>query len=124
MSLRDQRLRPAKVKTHFYFSHARGDAIRTVAVRPLVLWSLAAFAALTLAADQTHATLKAYGVGREKSMFGNKNMGVERTPALVDPRGRIARLWRKVKVPGHAEEVLAALEAARAHLPTINPNRL
>ena len=49
MSLRDQRSRPAKVRTHFYFSHARGDAIRTVAVRPLVLWSLAAFAALTLA---------------------------------------------------------------------------
>ncbi len=48
MSLRDQRSRPAKVGTHFYFSHARGDAIRTVAVRPLVLWSLAAFAALTL----------------------------------------------------------------------------
>jgi murein DD-endopeptidase MepM/ murein hydrolase activator NlpD len=48
MSLRDQRSRPVKVKTHFYFSHARGDAIRTVAVRPFVLWSLAAFAALTL----------------------------------------------------------------------------
>jgi len=49
MSLRDQRLRPVKVKTHFYFSHARGDAIRTIAAPPLVLWSLAAFAALTLA---------------------------------------------------------------------------
>jgi murein DD-endopeptidase MepM/ murein hydrolase activator NlpD len=48
MSLRDQRSRPAKVKTHFYFSHARGEAIRTVALRPFVLWSLAAFAALTL----------------------------------------------------------------------------
>jgi peroxiredoxin Q/BCP len=70
--------------------------------------------ALTLAADQTHATLEAYGVWREKSMFGNKYMGVERTTALVDPRGHIARLWRKVKVPGHAEEVLAALEAVRA----------
>ncbi|MGA2487648.1 MAG: M23 family metallopeptidase [Roseiarcus sp.] len=48
MSLRDQRSRPAKVRTQFYFSHARGDAIRTVAVRPLVLWPLAAFAVLTL----------------------------------------------------------------------------
>ena len=48
MSLRDKRSRPAKVKTHFYFSHARGEAIRTVALRPFVLWSLAAFAALTL----------------------------------------------------------------------------
>jgi murein DD-endopeptidase MepM/ murein hydrolase activator NlpD len=48
MSLRDRRSRPAKVKTHFYFSRAHGDAIRTVPVRPLVVWSLAAFAALTL----------------------------------------------------------------------------
>ena len=48
MSLRDQRSRPARVRTHFYFSHARGEAIRTVALRPFVLWSLAAFAALTL----------------------------------------------------------------------------
>jgi len=70
--------------------------------------------ALTLAADEAHATLEAYGVWREKSMYGRKYMGVERTTALVDPRGRVARLWRKVKVPGHAEEVLAAVEAARA----------
>jgi peroxiredoxin Q/BCP len=69
--------------------------------------------ALTLAADQTHATLEAYGVWREKSMFGHKYMGVERTTAIVDPEGRIARLWRKVKVPGHAEEALTALKAAR-----------
>ena len=48
MSLRDQRSRPARVKTQFYFSHAHGEAIRTVAVRPFVLWTLAAFAALTL----------------------------------------------------------------------------
>jgi len=48
MSLRDQRSRTAKVRTHFYFSHARGDSIRSVAVRPIVLWSLAAFAAVTL----------------------------------------------------------------------------
>jgi murein DD-endopeptidase MepM/ murein hydrolase activator NlpD len=48
MSLQGQRSRPDKVRTHFYFSRARGDAIHTVAVRPLVLWSLAAFAALTL----------------------------------------------------------------------------
>jgi murein DD-endopeptidase MepM/ murein hydrolase activator NlpD len=48
MSLRDQRSRTTKVRTHFYLSYARGDAIRSVAVRPFVLWSLAAFAALTL----------------------------------------------------------------------------
>ena len=46
-------------------------------------------------------------------MYGRKYMGVERTTAIVDPEGRIARLWRKVKVEGHAEEALEALEAAR-----------
>ena len=69
--------------------------------------------ALTLAADESHATLEAYGVWKEKSMYGRKYMGVERTTAIVDPKGRVVRLWRKVKVPGHAEEALAALEAAR-----------
>jgi peroxiredoxin Q/BCP len=69
--------------------------------------------ALTLAADETHATLEAYGVWREKSMYGRKYMGVERTTAIIDPEGRVACMWRKVKVPGHAEEALAALETAR-----------
>ena len=50
---------------------------------------------------------------REKSMYGRKYMGVERTTAIVGPDGRILRLWRKVKVPGHAEEALAALKTAR-----------
>ena len=40
-------------------------------------------------------------------MYGRKYMGVERTTFLIDPEGRVARVWRKVKVPGHAEEVLA-----------------
>ena len=70
--------------------------------------------ALTLAADESHATLEAYGVWKEKSMYGRKYMGVERTTAIVDPKGRISHLWRKVKVPGHAEEALAALAAAQA----------
>ncbi len=69
---------------------------------------------LTLAADETRATLEAYGVWREKSMYGRKYMGVERTTLLIGPDGRIARVWRKVKVPGHAAEVLAAAEALRA----------
>ncbi|HYA72273.1 MAG TPA: peroxiredoxin [Roseiarcus sp.] len=66
---------------------------------------------LTLAADESRATLEAYGVWREKSMYGRKYMGVERTTFLIDADGRVARVWRKVKVPGHAEDVLAALEA-------------
>jgi peroxiredoxin Q/BCP len=66
--------------------------------------------ALPLAADETKATLAAYGVWVEKSMYGRKYMGVERSTFLIDAKGRIARIWRKVKVPGHAEEVLAAVE--------------
>ena len=64
-----------------------------------------------LAADEEKTTLEAFGVWKEKSMYGKKYMGVERTTFLIDGQGRIVRVWRKVKVPGHAEEVL---EAARA----------
>ncbi len=63
-----------------------------------------------LAADETKATLSAYGVWVEKSMYGRKYMGVERSTFLIDAEGRVARIWRKVKVPGHVEEVLAAVE--------------
>ena len=66
---------------------------------------------LTLAADETKATIEAYGVWREKSMYGRKYMGVERTTFLIDAAGRIARVWRKVRVRGHADEVLAATAA-------------
>ena len=66
--------------------------------------------ALTLAADETRAAIEAYGVWREKSLYGRKYMGVERTTVLIDGQGRIARVWRKVRVAGHAEQVL---EAAR-----------
>ncbi len=67
--------------------------------------------ALDLAADEGKAMLEAYGVWVEKSMYGRKYMGVERSTFLIGPDGRIARAWRKVKVPGHAEEVLAAARA-------------
>ena len=66
---------------------------------------------LELAADEDKAMLEAYGVWVEKSMYGRKYMGVERSTFLIGPDGRIARVWRKVKVPGHAEEVLAAARA-------------
>src|SRR5579863_7518425 len=62
--------------------------------------------ALDLAADEGKAMLAAYGVWVEKSMYGRKYMGVERSTFLIGPDGRIARAWRKVKVPGHAEQVL------------------
>jgi thioredoxin-dependent peroxiredoxin len=64
----------------------------------------------TLASDETKAMLEAYGVWVQKSMWGRKYMGVERTTVLIDRDGRIARVWNKVKVADHAREVL---EAAR-----------
>ncbi len=62
-----------------------------------------------LASDETKETLLAYGVWIEKSMYGRKYMGVERATFLIDEKGRIARVWRKVSAPGHAAEVLAAV---------------
>ena len=67
--------------------------------------------AVRLAAEEDKAVATAYGVWVEKSMYGRKYMGVERSTFLIDNSGRIARSWRKVKVPGHAEEVLAAARA-------------
>jgi thioredoxin-dependent peroxiredoxin len=61
-----------------------------------------------LASDEATAMLQAYGVWVEKSMYGRTYMGVERTTLLIDREGMIAQVWSKVKVPGHAEEVLAA----------------
>ena len=61
-----------------------------------------------LAADPERKAIEAYGVWKEKSMYGRKYMGVERSTFLIDREGRIARIWRKVKVKGHAEEVLQA----------------
>jgi peroxiredoxin Q/BCP len=64
-----------------------------------------------LLADEERKAAEAYGVWVEKSMYGRKYMGVERSTFLIDKAGRIAKSWRKVKVPGHAEEVLAAARA-------------
>ena len=69
---------------------------------------------LVLASDEARKTLEDYGVWVEKSMYGKAYMGIERTTFLIDRDGRIAQVWRKVKVPGHAEEVLAAAKAMRA----------
>lgn len=66
---------------------------------------------LTLASDESKAMLEAYGVWTQKSMYGRKYMGVERSTVLVDRDGRVARVWAKVKVPGHAREVLDAAKA-------------
>jgi peroxiredoxin Q/BCP len=66
---------------------------------------------IALASDEAKAMLEAYGVWVEKSMYGRKYMGVERTTFLIDRAGVIAEVWSKVKVPGHAEAVLAAAKA-------------
>jgi peroxiredoxin Q/BCP len=67
--------------------------------------------AVDLVADEEKALLQALGVWKEKSMYGRKYMGVERSTFLIGKDGRIARVWRKVSVPGHAD---AVLEEARA----------
>ena len=67
----------------------------------------------TLLADTDHSIAEAYGVWQKKSMFGKKYMGIERTTFLIDPAGRIARIFEKVSAIGHADEVAAALEALR-----------
>ncbi len=63
----------------------------------------------TLLADAEHAAAEKYGVWVEKSMYGKKYMGVERSTFLIDKEGKIVKIWSKVKPAGHAEEVLAAL---------------
>ena len=62
-----------------------------------------------LLADVDHKTSEDYGVWKEKSMYGKKYMGVERTTFVIDPKGKIKKIFPKVKVEGHAEEVLAAI---------------
>ena len=67
-----------------------------------------------LLADTDHAVADAYGAWVEKVNYGKTYMGVARTTFLVDPEGRIAHTWPKVKPEGHAAEVIAALDAAQA----------
>jgi peroxiredoxin Q/BCP len=62
-----------------------------------------------LISDPDEALCQAFGVIREKNMYGRKVMGIERSTFLIDPQQRIVQAWRKVRVPGHAEAVLAAL---------------
>ncbi|MBU2328797.1 MAG: peroxiredoxin, partial [Alphaproteobacteria bacterium] len=66
---------------------------------------------VVLASDEEHKALEAYGVWKEKSMYGKTYMGVERSTFLIDGSGKIAEVWRKVKVAGHAAAVLKATQA-------------
>ncbi|MEN1972011.1 peroxiredoxin [Luteimonas sp. MJ204] len=67
-----------------------------------------------LVSDADEALCRAFDVIKEKNMYGRKVMGIERSTFLVDPEGRVARAWRKVRVPGHADAVFEALKEARA----------
>jgi peroxiredoxin Q/BCP len=64
-----------------------------------------------LASDEPHTMLEAYGVWGEKSMYDRTFQGILRTTVLIDGKGRIIRIWRNVRVDGHADEVLAAAQA-------------
>ena len=66
---------------------------------------------IILASDESGTACEDWGVWVEKSMYGRKYMGVERTTFLIGADGKIARVWNKVKVPGHAADVLAAAQA-------------
>lgn len=68
----------------------------------------------TLLSDEDHAVAERYGAWQLKKNYGREYLGIQRSTFLVDPAGRVARAWPKVKADGHAEAVLAALEEARA----------
>lgn len=67
--------------------------------------------AMPLVSDEHGSVCEDYGTWVEKAMYGKTYMGIERSTFLIDGTGRIARVWRKVKVPGHVDEVLEALRA-------------
>jgi len=103
------------------------DAIETIHDRGADVWGISPQGARSkrafrekfdlpflLLADTDHAVAEAYGSWVEKVNYGKTYMGIARTTFLVDPDGRIARTWPKVKPEGHAADVIAALDAARA----------
>ena len=67
-----------------------------------------------LLSDAESTVCEDYGVWVEKNMYGRKSWGIERSTFLIDAEGKIARMWRKVKVDGHVEEVLGAVQALKA----------
>lgn len=68
---------------------------------------------ITLASDGQHQTLQAYGVWVEKTMYGRKFMGIERSTFLINEDGIISSVWRNVRVPGHVDAVLAAVKSPK-----------
>jgi peroxiredoxin Q/BCP len=66
---------------------------------------------IALASDEAGETIAAYGAWVEKSLYGRKYMGIDRSTFVIDPKGVVRKIWRMVKVPGHVEEVLAAVKS-------------
>jgi peroxiredoxin Q/BCP len=64
-----------------------------------------------LLSDPEHAVAEKYGAWREKNMYGKKSMGIQRSTFLIDADGKVAKVWKAVKVDGHDEQVVAALKA-------------
>ncbi|MBX7074462.1 MAG: thioredoxin-dependent thiol peroxidase [Pirellulales bacterium] len=64
-----------------------------------------------LLSDPDHKVAEKYGAWREKNMYGKKSMGIQRSTFLIDATGKVAKVWQRVKVDGHDEQVLAALKA-------------
>ncbi len=94
----------------------KGSDVTIIGVSKDSMKALEKFAAkygleFPLASDPEVKTIDAYGAWVEKSMYGKKYMGIERSTVLVDGAGRIAKIWPKVKVPGHAADVLKAVRA-------------
>lgn len=90
--------------------------LEVIGVSPDAMKPIESFAAkynltFPLASDADTTVATAYGTWVEKSMYGRKYMGMERSTFLIDAQGRIARIWRKIKIPGHAKEVLEAAKA-------------
>ena len=89
-----------------------------VSTRPDKLWSERSLSTkhglpFTLLANTEKKVCEAFGVWKEKSMYGKKYMGVERTTFVIDARGVVRQIFPKVKVGGHSDAVLEALEAAK-----------
>lgn len=64
-----------------------------------------------LAGDTSHSMLEAYGVWQEKNSYGKKSMGIVRTTYIIDRAGKVQKIFPKVKVDGHAQEIIAALKS-------------
>jgi peroxiredoxin Q/BCP len=93
-----------------------GLGLEVIGVSPDGMKPIERFAAkynltFPLASDESHAVAEAYGTWVEKSMYGRKYMGIERSTFLIGKDGKVAKAWRKVSVSGHAEDVLKAAQS-------------